>query len=172
MAAARPCPGAQAVGFFTAATFVAPIATLAAGVGPPAYSMAVRALEPQLLESARAQLAQNFVVLLGVCVPAATGIVALSNNLAHIMVGAALWQPVIALAPWLRLAAIFANLRAFYVDTAFQLARYNSPLIWTTLATLAANIVLDVWLIPPLGERGAAIGSCLACSRVSPSRRS
>jgi hypothetical protein len=30
------------------------------------------------------------------------------------------------------------------------------------LATLAANVVLDVWLIPPLSERGAAIGSCMA----------
>jgi O-antigen/teichoic acid export membrane protein len=156
--------GAQAVGFFTAATFIAqvPIAALAGGIGPSAYSMAVQALELKSPDAARAQLAQNFVVLLGIIFPGAAGIVALSNNLVHIMVGAAFWQPVIGLVPWLCSAAVFASLRAFYVDTAFQLAHRISPLIWTTLATLAANVVLDLWLIPPLGELGAAIGSCTA----------
>ncbi len=156
--------GPRAVGFFTAATFVAqiPITSLAAGIGPLAYSMAVQALEFRSAEAARLQLAQNFVVLLGIVAPAAAGIVALSHNLAHLMVGAAYWQSVILLAPWLSTAAVLSSIRAFYVDTAFQLAHYNSPLIWTTLIALVVNVALDLWLIPILGERGAAIGTCSA----------
>jgi len=156
--------GPQAVGFFTAAAFVAqvPISSLAGGIGPLAYSMAVQALELRSPEAARAQLAQNFVVLLGIVVPSAVGIIALSHNLAQLMVGAAYWYPVVLLAPWLAAAAIFSSIRAYYVDTAYQLAHYNSPLIWTTVIAIVVNISLDLWLIPNLGELGAAIGSCSA----------
>jgi len=153
--------GAQAVGLFTAATLVAqvPIATLAGGIGIAAYSMAVQAVEFGSPESARAQLARNFVVLFGIIVPAATGIIALSNNLAHLMVGQAYWDTVVLLAPWLSAAAVLAGIRAFYVDIAFQLAHRTSALIWTMLVPLAVNIALDIWLIPVLNELGAALGS-------------
>jgi len=156
--------GPQTVGFFTAATFVAqmPLSALAAGIGTSAYSMAVHAVEFRSPEAARGQLARNIVLLLGIIVPGAAGIVALSQNLAHLMVGRAYWQSVIVLAPWLSVATIFSSVRAFYVDTAFQLAHHNSPLIWTMSITVAVNVVLDVLLIPNLGELGAAIGSCCA----------
>jgi O-antigen/teichoic acid export membrane protein len=156
--------GPQAVGFFTAAAFVTqvPISSLAAGIGPLAYSMAVRALEFCSPEAARAQLSQNFVVLLGIVVPSAVGIIALSHNLAQLMVGIAYWHSVVLLAPWLAVAAIFSIIRAYYVDTAYQLAHYNSPLIWTTLIAIVINVALDLSLIPNLGELGAAIGSCTA----------
>lgn len=156
--------GADAVGFFSAAIVVAqmPIGALAAGIGPPAYSMAVQALEFRSREAANAQLAQNFTVLLGIVAPAAAGIVALSNNLAHLMVGAIYWQSVDLLAPWLCAAAVLSALRSFYIDTAFQLAHRTQRLIWTTLVIVAVNVALDLWLIPKLGELGAAIGSCVA----------
>jgi O-antigen/teichoic acid export membrane protein len=156
--------GPQAVGLFTAATFVGqmPISALAAGIGSSAYSMVVRAVEFHSPESARAQLAENFIVLIGSIVPGAAGIIALSHNLTHLMVGAAYWQSAIDLVPWLSAAAIFYSVRAFYVDTAFQLAHHNSPLIWTMLGTVAVNVVLDFQLIPVFGELGAAIGSCIA----------
>ena len=153
--------GARAVGLFTAATLVAqvPIATLAGGIGTAAYSMAVQAVEFGSPESARAQLARNFVVLFGIIVPAAAGIIALSNNLAHLMVGQAYWDTVVLLAPWLSVAAVLAGIRAFYFDIAFQLAHRTSALIWTMLVPLAVNIALDIWLIPVLNELGAALGS-------------
>src|SRR5262249_55180734 len=51
------------------------------------------------------------------------------------------------------------GIRAFYVDTAFQLAHRTAPLIWTTLLAVLANIGLDYFLIPLFGQLGAAIGS-------------
>jgi O-antigen/teichoic acid export membrane protein len=154
--------GSDAVGLFTAGALVAvvPITALAGGIGPWAYSMAVRALEFRSAESARAQLAQNLVVLLGIVCPAAAGIVALSDNLAHLLVGAAYWHSVILLTPWLSALAVLSGIRAFYIDTAFQLAHRTAPLIWTMLLTVGVNIGLDLWLIPLYRELGAAIGSC------------
>jgi O-antigen/teichoic acid export membrane protein len=153
--------GTQGVGLFSAAAVVAqtPIMALAAGIGPSAYSMAVQALEFRSPEAVRTQLAQSFTILLAIVAPSAAGIVALSNNLAHLMVGPAYWQSAILLSPWLAAAAVLSTLRVFYVDIAFQLAHQTSRLIWTTSVTVAANVALDIWLIPSLGELGAAIGS-------------
>ena len=71
--------GPEGVGLLTAANMVAqvPIIALAGGIGPWGYSMAVQAME-RSGEEARAQLGQNLVVLFGVVMPSAAGIVALS----------------------------------------------------------------------------------------------
>lgn len=156
--------GPQAVGLFTAASFVAqvPVLAMAGGIGPSAYSMAVHALEFRSRETATAQLEQNIVVLLGIVVPGAAAIIALSANLAHLMVGVIYWRSVILLAPWLCSAAVLISVRIYYVDIAFQLAHCTSSLIWPTMITIAVNVGLDLWWIPLLGELGAAIGSCVA----------
>jgi O-antigen/teichoic acid export membrane protein len=156
--------GPQAVGLFTAASFVAqvPVLALANGIGPSAYSMAVHALEFRSRSAATAQLEQNIVMLLGIVAPGAAAIIALSANLAHLMVGITYWQSVILLAPWLSSAAVLTSIRIYYLDTAFQLAHRTSSLIWPTLITIAVNVGLDLWWIPLLGELGAAVGSCVA----------
>lgn len=153
--------GVESVGLFTAATLVTqvPISSLANGIGPSAYSMAVHAVEFRSVEAARQQLLQNFSILFGIVVPAAVGIVALSDNLAHLIVGPAYWQSVVLLAPWLAAAAVVSTMRAFYFDIAFQLGHKTSPLIWTMLIAVAVNVVLDFLLIPNFGEVGAAMGS-------------
>ena len=156
--------GSHAVGLFTVATLLgyAPVAALASGVGPWAHSMVIRTLEFESSAVADAQLARNFVVLIGILLPGAAGIAALSSNLAHLLVGEAYWKSAILLAPWLATTAVLTGIRAFYVDTSFQLARQTTPLIWTTLLAVLANIVLDYFLIPLFGQLGAAIGSLSA----------
>jgi O-antigen/teichoic acid export membrane protein len=156
--------GSHAVGLFAAATLLgyAPVAALASGVGPWAHSMAIRALEFESSKAADVQLARNFVVLIGIIVPGAAGIAALSSNLAHLLVGQAYWESAILLAPWLAGTAVLTGVRGFYVDTAFQLAHRTTPLIWTTLLAVIANILLDYYLIPVYGQLGAAIGSLSA----------
>ena len=155
--------GSEAVGMFTAAALVTqmPIQALANGIGPLAYSLAVRTLE--LNSSAtKSQLAQNFTILIGVVLPSATGVVALSDNLAHLVVAEFYWNSVVSLAPWLAAAAVVAAVRAFYVDTAFQLANRTFLLALFMLLALAVNIALNIWLIPSYGVLGAAIASFFA----------
>lgn len=156
--------GVQAVGFFAAATFVAqvPITTLAGGIGSSAYSMAVRAVEFGSRATADRKLSQNFVVLFGIIVPAGIGIISVSNNLTRIMVGPSYWHSVVLLTPLLSGVAMLSGIRAFYVDTAFQLAHKTVPLIATTAFGLTVNIALDLWLIPQMAELGAAIASFTA----------
>jgi len=156
----------KAVGLFTAATLVAqvPISFLAGGIGPSANAMAVRALEFTDDETVKAQLEENLVILLGIVLPAALGITALSRNLAYVMVGKSFAPTVIELAPWLSVASAIWTVRAYYFDSAFHLARNTRPLVMVMSVTLAANVALDFWLIPWKGELGAAIGSCAALS--------
>ena len=150
--------GPRDVGMLTAATMVSqvPILALAAGVGPWAYSMAVQA-HARSPEHCRSQLTENFLILIAIVLPAAAGIIAISTNLAGLMVGDAYRASVISLTPWLAAGAALTSLRAFYVDSAFQLAHRTSRLIWTMLVGVAVDIALCIWLIPELGVLGAAL---------------
>ncbi len=155
--------GPTAVGMFTAAALVAqmPIQALASGVGPLAYAMAVRTLERNS-KATQSQLAQNFVVLIGIVLPSAAGVVALSQNLAELIVAPFYWQSVVSLAPWLASAAVVMTIRAYYIDTTFQLANRTLLLALSTLLALIVNIALNVWLIPSFGILGAAMASFFA----------
>jgi len=154
----------QAVGLFSAASFVTqvPVALLAGGIGPSAYALAVRAYEFSDPATVKAQLEENLVILLGIVLPAAAGIAALSRNLAYVTVGESFAPAVIELAPYLCVASALWAVRANYVDSAFHIARNTRPLITIMSVTLAANVAIDFWLIPWKGELGAAIGSCIA----------
>jgi O-antigen/teichoic acid export membrane protein len=156
--------GPQSVGLFAASALIAqvPIVTLANCIGPYSYSKAVEAVEFRSAEAASAQLQRNFVFLLGLVLPGAAGIVALSENLAHVIVGPDYSDAVIRLAPWLAGTGVLSSMRGFYVDTAFQLAHRVSALTWINLIAIAVNLILDFWLIPTAGELGAAISSFLA----------
>jgi O-antigen/teichoic acid export membrane protein len=124
--------------------------------------MAVEAVEFRSVQAVNAQLERNFAFLLGLVLPGAAGIVALSENLAHVIVGSAYSDAVIRLAPWLAGSAVLSSIRGFYVDTAFQLAHRVSALTWINLIAIAVNLVLDFWLIPMAGELGAAMSSFAA----------
>jgi O-antigen/teichoic acid export membrane protein len=156
--------GSKAVGLFTATSLVAqvPIALLASGIGPSANALAVRAYEFTDGTTVKAQLEENLVSLLGIVLPAAVGITALSRNLAFVLVGENFAPAVIELAPWLCVASTLWAVRANYFDSAFHLARNTRPLIMIMSVTLAANVAVDFWLIPWQAELGAAIGSCIA----------
>lgn len=156
--------GPKAVGLFAAAALVAqmPIQALAGGIGQLAYSLAVRTLAFHSREATKSQLEQNFIILIGVVLPSAAGTVALSDNLAHLIVGQYYWQSVVSLAPWLSGAAVVGTIGAFYIDNAFQLANRTLLLPLFIVFSLVINVALDIWLIPSLGVLGAAMGSFFA----------
>ncbi len=155
--------GPEAVGLFNAAALLTqmPIQALAVGIGPLSYSMAVRTLELNS-KATKSQLAQNFILLIGIVLPSAVGVVAVSDNLAHLIVAQFYWKSVVSLAPWLSATAVVGTIRAHYIDAAFQLAHRTLLLALFTVLALVVNLTLDIWLIPPLGVLGAAIGSFFA----------
>jgi O-antigen/teichoic acid export membrane protein len=158
--------GPHAVGLFTAATLVAqvPIMTLAGCIGPWAYSMAVQSMEFGSADVTSRQLERNLIFLLVIVVPATVGVAGLAGNLARLLIGELYWGSAVRLAPWLAITAAVSSVRAFYVDVAFQLGHRTSPLIWTSLLAVVINVAMDYWLIPGMGQVGAAVGSCTAVS--------
>ncbi len=156
--------GPEAVGSYTAAYLIVftPIYTLGGRIGPLAYSMAVRTHEFESKEATNANLAQNLVILLAVVLPSAAGVVAVSDNLARLTVAPFYWSAIVSLAPWLSATAVVTAIRNFYIDTSFQLAHRNTPLLAIAIFAVALNVALDMWLIPPLGVLGAAICNFVA----------
>jgi O-antigen/teichoic acid export membrane protein len=156
--------GSEAVGYFTAATLITqvPILTLASSLGPSTLAVIVRTVEFGTPQEARSRLENGLVMLLAIVLPAAAGAVAIAPSAAQIVLGAAFWDPVIGLAPWLAATAVLSAVRAFYVDFAFQLAHKTKLLVWITAFAIAINVGLDIVLIPAYAERGAAMGSFVA----------
>src|SRR5258708_28956517 len=126
-------------------------------MGPSAYAFGVLAFEFTDHATVKAQLEENLVSLLGIVLPAAVGITALSRNLAYVLVGANFAQAVIELAPWLCLASAIWTVRAYYFDSAFHLARNTRPLITVMAVTPAAQFARAFCLIPSETEPCAAL---------------
>jgi O-antigen/teichoic acid export membrane protein len=126
-----------------------------------AYSLAVRTLELNSTAT-KSQLAQNFIILIGIVLPSAAGVVAVSDNLARLIVAPFYWKSVVSLAPWLSAAAVVGTIRAYYIDAAFQLANRTLLLALFTVLALVVNLTLNIWLIPEFGVLGAAMASFFA----------
>ncbi|HVY16311.1 MAG TPA: oligosaccharide flippase family protein [Rhodopila sp.] len=156
--------GTESIGLFSAAAMVAqmPVLSLASGIGPSAYAMAVRAKSFGSAEDLDDQLRRTFILLLGLVLPAALGIVGLSKSLSHILVGPLYSGHVVTLAPWLAAMGVISSMRAFYADIAFQLEQKTTSLIWTMVLAVIVNGSLGLVLIPHLGPKGAAISSFCA----------
>jgi O-antigen/teichoic acid export membrane protein len=78
-------------------------------------------------------------------------------NLVPLMVGSAFVDAVIALTPWLALAAVLGGMRAQYFDHSFQLGQKTGYLIFILTSTTLLNVGLNVVLIPRYGEFGCAM---------------
>jgi O-antigen/teichoic acid export membrane protein len=126
-----------------------------------AYPLAVRAYETHGERAARDQLAQNLSLLLAVGLPAAAGLAILAPNVAHVFVGAPFREAAAALIPIVAAAAFIAGLKSYYFDVAFQFRDKTISQVWVACAAAAANIVLNLALIPRFGLQGAAVASLL-----------
>lgn len=120
-----------------------------------AYPLAVRALEEDGVEAARAQLRRNGLLLLGVALPAGVALALLAENVALVFLGEEFRAAAAVVIPWVALAALLAGLKAFYVDRGFQLGRGTAGQAWAMLAAAGVNVGLNLWWIPAFGLVGA-----------------
>lgn len=137
-----------------------------------AYPLAVRALKSAGKDAATAQLQKNAVILLAVALPSATGLAALSPNIAETVLGDSFSSTTAFLLPIIALASVLAGFRAYYFDVAFQLGQWTTGQIWVMSIAAITNVVLNLLLIPTFGMAGAAwatvsaYGAALAASIV------
>lgn len=127
-----------------------------------AYPLVVRALEHQGIAAAKEQLRRNATLLCCVGVPSTVGFTLLASNIASTILGDSFREEAIALLPWVAVSVLFAGLRAYYFDLAFQLGRKTIIQTWIIGFAACINFALNIWLIPLYGALGAAYATLAA----------
>jgi O-antigen/teichoic acid export membrane protein len=120
--------------------------------GAPALIMALeRGGRPALVTAAREQA--DLMLLL--TVPAAAGLALVAGPLTRLMVGPELQAGAAHVTPWIALSGLLAGLTTYYFHQAFTLGR-RTPLLLAAMAVpAAANLALNLLLIPRFGLDGA-----------------
>lgn len=127
-----------------------------------AYPLAVRALERQGVEAACEQLRHNFTLLVGIGVPAATGMAIIAPNVTMLLLGTSFQDAAAQIVPWIAFAALLAGIKAFYVDLAFQLGQRTIGQVWVMFAAATTNVLLNVAWIPSFGIEGAVFATVVS----------
>lgn len=127
--------------------------------GAPALVMALeRGGAERLGEAAREQAA----TLLLIGLPAAAGVALVARPLAEVLVGADLRGAATLVTPWIALSALLSGLTIYYVNQGFTLGRRTGLLLPAMAAPAAANVLLNLILIPRFGVLGAAWATAAA----------
>jgi O-antigen/teichoic acid export membrane protein len=128
----------------------------------PLFPLAVHAFEQQGLRAAQTQMRTNAALLLGIGVPAVTGLIVLAPGIAHCILGESFRTAAQQLIPLVALATFIASMKAFHFDAAFQLAHKTLYQVGIALSTAVVNVALNLMLIPRMGLQGAATASLLS----------
>lgn len=121
--------------------------------GQPALVMALeRGGSERLRAAAREQL--STFLLIGL--PAAAGVALVARPLAEVLIGEELRAAAASITPWIALSALLYGLTAYYFGQAFTLGRRTKRLLAAMAIPAAANVVLNLILVPRFGLMGAA----------------
>ena len=127
--------------------------------GGPALIMALEHGGPSRLRQAALEQGETF-MLIGL--PAAVGVALVARPLAEVLIGPDLRIAAAAITPWIAISALMAGLNAYYFGQAFTLGRRTERLLVAMAIPAAANVVLNLLLIPRLGLQGAAMATAIS----------
>lgn len=126
------------------------------------YPIVVRALERDGPEAARKQLSESLTALAAVGLPATVGLIVVAPNAVAVLLGDRFQEDAAGLIRWIAVGALLGQLRAFYLNLAFQLARYTVGQMWISIASAVLNVALNLWWIPLAGIKGAAYATVVS----------
>jgi O-antigen/teichoic acid export membrane protein len=126
--------------------------------GPALIQALERGGQSALSEAAREQA--GFMVLL--TLPAAVGLALVARPLADLMVGEAMRAGASHVTPWIAASGWLSGMTTYYLLQAFTLARRTPLLIVSMSVPAAANVLLNLILIPRLGLDGALWATTLS----------
>lgn len=98
-----------------------------------------------------------FLVLL---LPVVTGTSVLSRDIIMVLLGRAYLQAH-SILPWISAGIFFMGLSSFF-NKSFELKERTLLMLFMLIGTAILNIVLNLILVPALGNLGAAVSTCLA----------
>lgn len=127
-----------------------------------AYPLAVRALERSGWHAAADQVQQNLLALSTVAVPATLGLIVLSGNIAHTLIGAAARDGAQSLIPIVAAAVLVWGFKSYYLDFAFQLTQRTRMQLWPVAGAALLNVILNLLWIPRFRLEGAAWATLVA----------
>jgi len=128
---------------------------LGAAGGPALIVALERGGHAALRKAAREQAG----FMLALALPASVGLALVATPLADVMVGPALRDGAAGVTPWIAASALFAGLTTYYTHQAFTLGRRTGLLLLAMSIPAAANLALNLMLIPRLGLTGAMIAT-------------
>lgn len=127
-----------------------------------AYPLVIRAFEQGDPRKTRRELSGNLTALLAIGLPATLGMVLLAEPIANVILGPPFRQDAVVLMPLIAIGALMRDIKAYYLDLAFQLGRRTIGQVWVTVAALVANVLLNLWWLPRFGIAGAAYATIAA----------
>lgn len=127
-----------------------------------AFPLAMRALEDHGVEAVHEQLKENIIMLLAIALPATTGFILCTPNIAEVVLGEQFRETAIVVIPWVVIGAFIAGMKSYYIDISFYLAKNTLAHMWIVGITAIVNIVFNVWWIPSMGVLGAAYATVVA----------
>jgi O-antigen/teichoic acid export membrane protein len=126
-----------------------------------AFPLALRALESDGPDAARAHLATGFAAMLAVGAPGAAGLALLAGPVAAELLGPE-FAGAAAIIPWIAAGTFLGSMKAFYFDLSFQVGHATRTQLGVAFATVAASVAGNLLLIPVWGARGAAVSAVVA----------
>ncbi len=127
-----------------------------------AYPLAVQKLDHEGEESCRAQLVQNYTLLMGIALPSVVGMTVLAPGLANIFVGEAFRPFLVEYLGWFALLAFINCFIQYYLSLSFNFAKKTNALVFPFLGALLINFIVSYFGILIIGMPGAIAGCFLA----------
>ena len=98
-------------------------------------------------------------LMLALALPASVGLALVARPLADVLVGPSLRQGAAQVTPWIAASALFAGLTTYYSHQAFTLGRRTGLLLFAMSLPAAANLAMNLALIPRMGLTGALVAT-------------
>ena len=124
--------------------------------GAAVWPLTIKALERDGAEAARG-VAGDAAALMGlIAFPAAAGLALVAEPLAGVLIGEALRDQAAAIIPLIALGGLMKGMMTYYFHEAFTLKRRTGRMAAIMGVAAAANLVLNLVMIPVWGLHGAA----------------
>lgn len=160
--------GAGALGVYTVAYNLVerPTTLICTAITTATFPVAVQVLQDHGPGAGGRQIGINGTILLALIIPACVGLALISPYISAVMIGEQFRIGVTSVIPIMCFTALFRGISAHVIDHAFHLAGRTNLALWVYAPSAAANVFLNLLLIPRYGMFGAAWAG-LACQALA-----